>query len=69
MERMTKLLVIVSMAAAILLGAVLGARLWPELLPLMIGSFVAAAGLSLVFEEGRQKSVLLLIAAEPDQRL
>jgi hypothetical protein len=51
MERVTKLLVIGSMAAAISLEAVLGARLWAALLPLTIGSFVAAAGLSLAFEE------------------
>jgi hypothetical protein len=51
MERVTKLLVIGSMAAAISLEAVLGARLWPALLPLTIGSFVAAGCLSLAFEE------------------
>jgi hypothetical protein len=65
MERMTKLLVIVSMAAAILLGAVLGARLWPELLPLTIGSFVAAAGLSLVFEEASAGVVLFFTYLMP----
>jgi hypothetical protein len=51
MERVTKLIVIASMAAALCLGAVLAARMWSELLPLTIGSFVAAACLSLAFEE------------------
>jgi hypothetical protein len=51
MERGTKLFVIVSMAAAIALGTVLGAPMWPALLPLTIGSFVAAACLSLASAE------------------
>jgi hypothetical protein len=51
MELVTKLIVIVSMAAAISLGAFLAARAWGELLPLTIGSFLAAGCLSLAFEE------------------
>jgi hypothetical protein len=65
MERVTKLLVIGSMAAAISLEAVLGARLWPAVQPLTIGSFVAAAGLSLVFEEVSAGAVLFFTYLMP----
>jgi hypothetical protein len=65
MERVTKLLVIMSMAAAISLGAVLGARMWAELLPLTIGSFVAAACLSLAFEEVSAGAVLFFTYLMP----
>jgi hypothetical protein len=65
MERVAKLLVIVSMAAAISLGAVLGSRVWTDLLPLTIGSFVAAACLSLVFEELSAAVVLFLTYLMP----
>jgi hypothetical protein len=58
MERVTKLLIIVSMAAAISLWAVLDARLWAELLPFTIGSFVVAACLSLA-SEGASAGVVL----------
>jgi hypothetical protein len=51
LELVTKVVVVVSMAAAIALWAVLVDRLWAELLPLTIGSFVAAACLSLAAEE------------------
>ena len=51
MEYATKLLVIVSMAAAIALETVVMARTWPELVPLTLGAFVLAGAISLAFDE------------------
>src|SRR6185503_11620334 len=51
MEYATKLLVIVSMAAAVALETVVMARSWPELVPLTLGAFVLAAAISFAFDE------------------
>ena len=65
MEYATKLLLIVSMAAAIALETVVMARSWPELLPLTIGAFVVAAAISLAFDEVCVAVVLLFAYLMP----
>src|SRR4029453_17112049 len=61
----TKLIVILSVAGAVVLEAFLAARAWPNLLPLTIASFVVAAGATFFVGELSTAVVLFLTYLMP----
>jgi hypothetical protein len=65
MEYATKLLVIVSMAGAIAVETLVTAGVWPALLPLTIRAFVAAAAISILFDEACAAIVLVFAYVMP----
>lgn len=58
MDRIVKLVIIASMAAAVCLEAILAARSWPAVLPLAVGTFVLACCLSIKYEEPCAAAIL-----------